>query len=367
MSVELITGRGTTDHVGAEDFGAYQAYTFGVGAYILHGCEASVVDSNTVRISEGELLVQGRHVRVKGSEDIAIQSGTAGRNRKDMVCVRYAKDLNGVEDAPLAVIVGTPVEGEASLPPYVQGYILAGDVAADFPLYEIPIAGLVVGVPKAIMGKASDVLSMLADKADIEHEHDGYLPLSGGTLRGGLTFANDAFVFGINSKGQKSSSFEAKTHDNRTTVGYGGYAASEGSTDIYGNVVSIASRGAVTKNGRILYGGTVLYSNATGTTGTVALSESVANFSMIDIFFRDNDWSFDCVRMADPNGKTAALCVSTKTTSGVYWEKKRAVNVSGVAMTNKTAGCVSLNIERNEVAGETGVNNVFITKVIGYV
>lgn len=111
MSVELITGRGTTDHVGAEDFGAYQAYTFGVGAYILHGCEASVVDSNTVRISEGELLVQGRHVRVKGSEDIAIQSGTAGRNRKDMVCVRYAKDLNGVEDAPLAVIVGTPVEG----------------------------------------------------------------------------------------------------------------------------------------------------------------------------------------------------------------------------------------------------------------
>lgn len=359
MSVELITGRGTTDHVGAEDFGAYQAYTFGVGAYILHGCEASVVDSNTVRISEGELLIQGRHVRVKGSEDIAIQSGTAGRNRKDMICVRYAKDLNGVEDAPLAVIVGTPVEGEASLPPYVQGDILAGDVAADFPLYEIPIAGLVVGAPKAIMGKASDVLSMLADKADIKHEHDGYLPLSGGTLRGGLTFANDTFVFGINSKGQKSSSFEAKTHDNRTTVGYGGYAASEGSTDIYGNVVSITSRGAVTKNGRILYGGTVLYSNATGTTGTVPLTESVTSFSMIEIYYRDNDGFYGMTKLYGPNGKVAALCVSTRTASGSYWEKKRSVLASGSALTTKTFGCV---------AGTTieEVNNIWVTTVVGY-
>ena len=171
MTIELVTGRGSTDHVGAEDFGAYQAYTYGPDAYILHGCEATVVDSNTVRISEGELLVQGRHIRVKGSEDIAIQSGSVGRNRKDLICVRYAKDQNGIEDAPLAAIVGAPVEGTASYPSHVEGNILSGEVAADFPLYGISVSGLAVGDPVLLMERSADLIELLGEKADKDHTH----------------------------------------------------------------------------------------------------------------------------------------------------------------------------------------------------
>lgn len=151
MTVELITGQGSTDHIGSEDIGEYQAYTFGTGCYVLNGCECTVVDSNTVRIAKGMMLVEGRHVRVKGSEDLKIQSGSTGLKRNDLIVVRYTRDTNHIEDAPLAVIPGTATEGEATDPSYVQGSILAEDSAADLPLYRIPIDGLAVGEPVLLM------------------------------------------------------------------------------------------------------------------------------------------------------------------------------------------------------------------------
>ena len=151
MTVELITGQGSTDHIGSEDIGEYQAYTFGTGCYVFNGCECTVVDSNTVRIAKGMMLVEGRHVRVKGSEDLKIQSGSTGLKRNDLIVVRYTRDSNRIEDAPLAVIPGTATEGAATDPSYVQGSVLAEDSAADFPLYRIPIDGLTVGDPVLLM------------------------------------------------------------------------------------------------------------------------------------------------------------------------------------------------------------------------
>ena len=153
MTVELITGQGSTDHIKSKDIGAYQAYTFGTGCYVLNGCECTVVDSNTVRISKGELLIEGRHVRVKGSEDIAIRSGASGQKRNDLIVVRYTKDSDSIEDAPLTVIPGTATAGSASDPAYAVGSILAEDVEAEYPLYRIPIDGLAVGSPVLLMDR----------------------------------------------------------------------------------------------------------------------------------------------------------------------------------------------------------------------
>ena len=153
MTVELITGQGGTDHINSEDVGAFQAYTFGPGRYVLNGCECTVVDSNTVRVSKGELLIDGRHVRVKGSEDIAIRSGASGQKRNDLIVVRYTKDSNNIEDTPLTVIPGTATAGSASDPAYVVGSILAEDVEAECPLYRIPIDGLAVGEPVLLMDR----------------------------------------------------------------------------------------------------------------------------------------------------------------------------------------------------------------------
>lgn len=196
MAVELITGVGGTDHVGSEDFGEYQASTYGPGRYVLNGCEAEVVDSNTIRIAEGNMLLDGRHARVKGSEDIAIQSGTVGRNRKDLIAIRYTKDKDGIEDSPLAAIVGTPTEGEATVPSYIQGNIRSGDVAVDIPLYEISIEGLAVGEPKLLLETSGDMLALLAGKSDKGHTHAaadvGALPVTGGAMTGNIVLKSTA-------------------------------------------------------------------------------------------------------------------------------------------------------------------------------
>ena len=170
MATELITGQGSTDHINSEDIGAYQARTFGTGCYVLHGCECTIVDSNTVRVAEGELLIEGRHVRVKGSEDLTIRSGAAGYKRNDLIVVSYTKDQDNIEDAPLAVVPGTATEGTASDPSHVQGSILDGDVAAEHPLYRVPIdghprrpvrrrAGAVDGARRTVHGSVEDALS----------------------------------------------------------------------------------------------------------------------------------------------------------------------------------------------------------------
>ena len=373
MTVELITGRGSTDHVGSEDFGAYQAHTFGTGVYVLSGCEASVVDSNTIRISEGEMLLNGRHVRIKGSEDVAIQSGTVGRKRKDLICVRYTKDSEGIEDAPIAVIVGTPTEGEASYPSHIEGNILDGDVAADFPLYGVSIDSLAVAEPVLLMEREEALLAQIAGKADAK----SYLPLAGGRMTGALSFANGAYIMGVNTSGVASSSFEAKTPNNRTTVGYGGYAANEGATDIYGHAVSIQANANFNfygtdmyKNGLVLWGGKVLYANDAGSTGTVALSDSAANYTLVEVYYVTNDGGHHCAKVYSPNGKTVDLMGALMKAQGggataMYFKLRRVV-VSGTSVYTTGDTGESSTTSANTCTVNSSASIIALTKIIGY-
>lgn len=59
-------------------------------------------------------------------------------------------------------------------------------------------------------------------------------------------------------------------------------------------------------NGNIL-GEKVLYNNSSGTTGTVTLSESVANFKYIEIFTKDDNSRYDYTKVFEPNNKEVEL------------------------------------------------------------
>lgn len=397
MAVELITGRGSTNHVGSEDVGAYQAYTFGTGTYVLHGCEASVIDSNTIRISEGEMLVNGRHVRVKGSEDITIQSGMPGKNRNDLLVVSYKKSTvtievkneNGdivevesdVEDSPIVAIVGTPVEGTASDPSYIVGSILSGDPAAQFPMYRVPISGLTVGEPvllmereEALLAQIAGIIAQLAGKADAK----SYLPLAGGRITGALSFKNGAYIMGVNTSGVASSSFEAKTPNNRTTMGYGGFAANEGATDIYGHAVSIQANANFNfygtdmyKNGNVIWAGRVLFANDAGSTGTITLTESAANFTLLEIYYMDNDGGYSMAKVYSPNGKTASLMNAFLKTDGsttvkaMYFKLRRVV-ISGTSVYSTGLVGESQTLGNNACSAYTSNAIIGIVKVVGY-
>lgn len=169
MTVNLITGSAGTAHVTSDDSGAFNAAAFGTGAYVLAGCECAMATPNAAHVGPGLMLLQGRRVRVSGGEDLAIDNGSQGQKRHDLIVGRYAIS-GGIESLGLHVIKGVPSESPAD-PPHAGGSILDGDAAVDIPLYRIPLDGIDVGVPEEIVQRT-------------DYEADGWhVSISGETVR----------------------------------------------------------------------------------------------------------------------------------------------------------------------------------------
>lgn len=148
MAVELITGLGDGPHVDASDVGGFQAGIVGEEDYMLPAGErmkATVISNNKIRIAEGEAVMQGRHWRVKPNtyEDVTIENGAQGMNRKDAIVARYTKESSsGIEKVELAVLKGTPTSGTAIAPAQEKGNILEGTMKHEMLLYIVSLKGL---------------------------------------------------------------------------------------------------------------------------------------------------------------------------------------------------------------------------------
>ena len=150
MASELITGFAGTPHVGSDDMGAFQAGILGTGSYVLQTgqqLKATVASSNKVTIGTGDLVMNGRHVRMATATDLTIQNGTQGQKRNDLIVCRYSKASDGKETAALTVVKGTATTGTPADPSYNKTSILDGASVSDMPLYRIPITNLSVGTP----------------------------------------------------------------------------------------------------------------------------------------------------------------------------------------------------------------------------
>ena len=108
--------------------------------------------ASTLHIAAGELLMQGRHVRIKGAgEDLDVAVGTTGYNRNDLVALHY-KQEGGIESVSVEVVAGTPSTGAASDPELGGGSILNGDAEAYVAIARVPIVGLAPSEPVALVG-----------------------------------------------------------------------------------------------------------------------------------------------------------------------------------------------------------------------
>lgn len=167
MPFHFVTAEKAENHIRSGDFGSYNIATFGSGCHILRGCEAEIVDSNTIRILDGDLLIDGRHARIVGFCDLEIRSGEVGRNRNDVIAIRYSKDKDGFEDGAPVVLPGTPTDGQATDPAFTSGSIEDGDVLVERPLYRVPIAGLAVGQPVCLMKRSAPFIGHGHKAADV--------------------------------------------------------------------------------------------------------------------------------------------------------------------------------------------------------
>ena len=170
MGMQLNTGD-TGRAVSPAADGSLYSKIFGSGCYVLSGgneLKAEIQSNNLIKIYDGDLIMQGRHsyIPASDSDNVTINNGSQGMNRKDLIVARYTKDSTGVEDVTLQVVQGMATSGAATAPGYTDGDILKGATAKDFPLYEVSLTGINITEVKKlfkVLGTNEDLSNKLTE------------------------------------------------------------------------------------------------------------------------------------------------------------------------------------------------------------
>lgn len=174
MALHLVTGYAGSAHIKPTDTGSFNAAMFSSGNFVLsrgNQFAANALTANSVQIKDGDLIMQGRHVRLNagGTETVTIESGTQGMLRHDLIVCRYSKNSGtGVEFASFEVIKGTAVNSNPKDPDFITGDILDGSAATcDFPLYRVNLDGINIAGIDALFTvyTASDMAKVVYDPA----------------------------------------------------------------------------------------------------------------------------------------------------------------------------------------------------------
>lgn len=158
-NLHLVTGYAGYEHIKATDQAAFNAALIGTGQFVLEKggiFKAQVHTNNLVRVLDGELMMQGRFIRLDPDTyvDLEIENGEQGKLRNDIIVARYTKDIGtGVEECNLVVIKGESVASNPADPAHEEGDITNGvGTVHDYPLWRLPIDGINVGEPVALYG-----------------------------------------------------------------------------------------------------------------------------------------------------------------------------------------------------------------------
>ena len=158
-NMHLVTGYLGQEHITAIDQAAFNAALIGTDQFVLdkgNVFEVQVISNNLIRVLDGELMMQGRFVRLDPGTyvELTIENGTQGMKRNDLVAIRYTKDtVTGVEGVDLVVIKGTAANNPVD-PEYTESDITTGTaVLHEYPLWRIPLDGLNVGEPVSLFGE----------------------------------------------------------------------------------------------------------------------------------------------------------------------------------------------------------------------
>ena len=115
-------------------------------------------------------------------------------------------------------------------------------------------------------------------------------------------------------------------------------------------------------NGYIV-GGIVLAEN-TQSTASVKLIDSASNYKYLEIYYCDNDNTYNCVKVYEPNGKNVLLSIQYPYQNGVTYIKSCLISISGQQIT--PINYSSMTIRSGQAPTIANSNYCYIRKVIGY-
>lgn len=150
MSLHLITGHAGEQHITAADHASFNMGVFGKGAFLFdrgNKFKAEIISNNLIRILDGDMMFQGRHVRLQENtyEELMIDNGTQGMKRFDLIVARYTKDVTtGIERCEFAVLKGEENASTAVEPTRAEGDISEDGNAliTEVPIYRVELDGL---------------------------------------------------------------------------------------------------------------------------------------------------------------------------------------------------------------------------------
>lgn len=107
-----------------------------------------------------------------------------------------------------------------------------------------------------------------------------------------------------------------------------------------------------------------LYDNSSGTNGTITLKETSANFSYLEIFFKENHDNFASIKINSPNNKKTFLHQGYRVDENILYFKCSTILISDSSITQVSSS--GFDLINQSVLNVTNLNYLYITKVIGY-
>ena len=149
MAIELVTAYKGKDHVTAEQWADFNRGIYGDAAILPVGnkMETAIQTANQITVKDGVAVIDGRQVYIGygESENIAIQSGTQGKLRRDIVVLEYKKEeTSGVETVQFKVITGTPADSDAKDPSVQDMDIRTGVFTSQKPFCRVRLNGTAI-------------------------------------------------------------------------------------------------------------------------------------------------------------------------------------------------------------------------------
>lgn len=178
MAVELVTGYKGKDHVTAEQWADFNRGIFGDAAILPVGSkmETAIQTANQIAIKDGVAVIDGREIYIAygKSENVAIQSGTQGMLRRDIVVLEYTRNEgSGVEEVHFKVITGAPASESAKDPAINNMDIRTGVSVSQKPFCRVRLNGTAIeGVDSLVQIKELSPHAFAAVVDNLESEDE---------------------------------------------------------------------------------------------------------------------------------------------------------------------------------------------------
>lgn len=110
----------------------------------------------------------------------------------------------------------------------------------------------------------------------------------------------------------------------------------------------------------------ILYTNDSGSSGTITLSESAAHFSMMEIYAMNNDGKRGYTKVFYPHNKDVTLDIATPSYP-TYYGKVKGYTISGTSITlSMSIRTMEYYFANGTTTNSSNSNSISIYKVIGY-